>query len=330
MINVLFTSAGRRIELLRAFRQAYSDLDLKGRIVAVDIDPLAPAMQEADRVYVVPPVSDSRYVPQLVEICRREQVHLIFPLIDPDIPVLSRHRSDLEATGARVVVVSEGAMAKTADKWLTHQLFRELGVPVPESWIPNQVRDVDMPYPLFVKPRCGSAGAKGFKVNNSHELEFFLDYVPQPIVQRYLAGPEITNDVLSDFEGKVLAVVSRQRIEVRWGEVAKGKTIYDREIIQHCETIAKGLKSPGPITVQCILQDGQPCFTEVNSRFGGGVSLGIAAGVPSAHWLLSLAAGRSIQIPPLGSYQVGLYLTRFDDSFFLTEEEHARIASHSL
>jgi carbamoyl-phosphate synthase large subunit len=99
----------------------------------VDIDPLAPALQEADRPYIVHRLSEPSYIPTLAEICRREQVHLIFPLIDPDIPVLARHRQELEATGARVVVVSQEAATTTADKWLTHQFFRQLDVPAPRS-----------------------------------------------------------------------------------------------------------------------------------------------------------------------------------------------------
>jgi carbamoyl-phosphate synthase large subunit len=329
-VNVLFTSVGRRVELLRAFKQAYADLGISGNIVAVDIDPLAPALQEADRPCIVPRLADPAYIPTLAEICRREQVHLIFPLIDPDIPVLARHRHELEATGARVLVVSQEAATTAADKWLTHQFFRQLDVPAPRSWLPEEARSADLEYPVFIKPRFGSAGKQAFKVHNERELAFFLDYVPEPIVQEYLPGPEITNDVICDFESNVLAVVSRQRIEVRWGEVAKGKTIYDPEIAQHCVTIARGLKAIGPITVQCILRDGKPYFTEINPRFGGGVPLGIAAGVRSPHWFLALAAGLPVEIPPLGSYKVGLYLTRFDDSFFLTEEDYARIASRRL
>lgn len=329
-INVLFTSVGRRVELLRAFKRAYADLGLTGNIVAVDIDPLAPALQEADRPYIVPRLSDPAYIPTLSQICRWEQVHLIFPLIDPDIPVLARHRRELEATGARVVVVSEEAAAMTSDKWLTYQFFCRLGIPTPHSWLPEHIQDANLEYPVFIKPRFGSAGKQAFKVHNQRELTFFLDYVPEPIVQEYLPGPEITNDVICDFEGNVLAVVSRQRIEVRWGEVAKGKTIYDPEIIRHCITIAKGLQTIGPITVQCMLRDGKPYFTEINARFGGGVPLGIAAGVNSPQWFLALAAGLSVDIPPLGSYKVGLYLTRFDDSYFLTEEDYARVASHRL
>jgi len=329
-INVLFTSVGRRVELLRAFKRAYADLGLNGNIVAVDIDPLAPALQEADRPYIVPRLSEPSYIPTLAEICRREQVHLIFPLIDPDILLLARHRQELESVGARVIVVSEEAAITTADKWLTYQFFRKLGVPTPYSWLPEQINSAALVYPVFIKPRFGSAGKQAFPVRNERELLFFLDYVPDPIVQEYLPGPEITNDVICDFEGNVLAVVSRQRIEVRWGEVAKGKTIYDPKIIQHCVTIARGLKSIGPITVQCILRDGKPYFTEINARFGGGVPLGIAAGVRSPHWFLALAAGLPVEVPPLGSYKVGIYLTRFDDSFFLTEEDYARIASRHL
>jgi len=329
-LNVLFTSVGRRVELLRAFKKAYADLGLTGNIVAVDIDPLAPALQEADCPYIVPRLSEPSYIPILAEICRREQVHLIFPLIDPDILVLARYRQELEATGARVVVVSQEAAITTADKWLTYQFFCKLGVPTPVSWLPEEARNANLRYPVFIKPRFGNAGKQAFKVCNDRELAFFLDYVPEPIVQEYLPGPEITNDVICDFEGNVLAVVSRQRIEVRWGEVAKGKTIYDSEIIHHCVAIARGLKAIGPITVQCMLRDGKPYFTEINARFGGGVPLGIAAGVHSPHWFLALAAGLPVEIPPLGSYKVGLYITRFDDSFFLTEEDYARIASCRL
>lgn len=326
-ISVLFTSSGRRVELLRAFKRAYADLKLTGNIVAVDIDPLAPTLQLADRFYIVPRTSDPNYISTLVHICEREQVDLIFPLTDFDIPVLARHRSDLEATGARVVVVSEDAATTTADKWLTYQFFRRIGVPTPRSWLPKDVPFAALSYPVFIKPRFGSASKFAFKVRDGRELAFFLDYIPDPLVQEHLPGPEVTNDVVCDFEGNVLAVVSRQRIEVRWGEVAKGKTIYDPKITQYCLTIVKELGVIGPITIQCILRDGEPYFTEINPRFGGGVPLGIAAGVQSPHWLLALAAGREIEIPPIGSYQVGLYLTRFDDSYFLSEKDYAQIAS---
>lgn len=326
----MFTSVGRRVELLRAVRRACNSLNLDGTIIGLDIDPLAPALREADKPYIVPRLTSPDYVPALLSLCQREQVGLIFPLIDPDIPVLSRHREALERAGVRLAVVSTEAATIVSDKWSTGQLFRNLGVPTPQSWLPSHLEANQCEYPLFIKPRHGSASQQTFRVHNADELRFFSRHVADPIVQECLPGPEITNDVVCDLSGEVLAVVSRRRMEVRWGEVAKGVTIYDPEITQACVKIARGLPAVGPITVQCMMKEGVPYFTEINARLGGGLPLGLAAGADSMKWLLARVAGLEMEIPPLGTYQTGLYLTRYDDSFFVTEAEYAQMAGHRL
>ena len=126
-INVLFTSIGRRVELLRAFHQAYSALGLEGILVGVDVDPLAPALQIVHKGYIVPTVGSEDYVSTLETICRREEIDLVLPLIDPDIAVLSVARPILEATGARVGIVSPTAVAVTADKWRYEPVLSSLG-----------------------------------------------------------------------------------------------------------------------------------------------------------------------------------------------------------
>ena len=325
-MNVLFTSAGRRVELLRAFRRAYDELGLDGSIVVTDVDPLAPSIRVADRHHLVPRLTDPRYLDALVQVVHHERVDLILPLIDPDIPVLARGRRRLEEAGAHAVLIPDGSIASTVDKLETRALFAHLDVPAPRTWTPAEARADALEFPVFVKPRFGSAAQQCVQVRDRRELDFFLDSVPEPIIQEYLPGPEITTDVLCDPRdaGKVLAAVSRCRIQVREGEVAKGVTVHDPAIIEYCVTIARRLEAIGPITVQCILRGDQPLFTEINPRFGGGVPLGIAAGVLSPHWLLAVASGRPVDIPPLGSYEVGLYMTRFDDSFFLREDDVGR------
>ena len=68
----------------------------------------------------------------------------------------------------------------------------------------------------------------------------------------------------------------------------------------------------------------------MNARFGGGAPLGFAAGVESPRWLLAHAAGLPLELPPLGSYEQGLYMTRYDESFFIREEERAADARRRL
>ena len=124
--------------------------------------------------------------------------------------------------------------------------------------------------------------------------------------------------------------MSRERIEVRSGEVAKGITMYDEKMTKTCIQIAEALGGKGQITIQCIMKNGSPRFTEINARFGGGTPLGIASGCDAPRWLLAQAAGLPVDVPPIGSYKLGLHVTRFDNSFFLTEHDRDRIARSSL
>ncbi len=328
--NILFTSVGRRVELLDSFRRAYEELGVAGRIVATDVEALAPALSLADRPYIVPRLDHPDYISTLADIICREQVSVVFPLIDPDIPVLAEHRTVLEATGAKLAVVPQEAAAVAADKWKTNEFFSDLGLTVPRSWLPGTLDPAEAEYPLFIKPRFGSASEGAFKVETSKQLEFFSDYVPDAIIQEYLPGPEITNDVICHTDGRLLAVVSRQRIRVRSGEVIVGKTVFDPTITDACERIAAALPAIGPITVQCMMNGGVPTFTEINARLGGGVPLGIAAGADSPRWLLARAAGIEVEIPPPGSYCQNMYISRFDQSHFITEAKCNEFASRCL
>ena len=330
-VNVLFTSVGRRVELVRAFRRAYTDLGLDGALLGVDVDPLAPALRECDEAWMVPRGNEPHYISKLVDLCADRRVALLFPLIDPEIPLIAHHRDTLDGTGARTMVIPGDAAQITADKLATAHLFDRLGVPAPAWWSGERARDGDVAFPAFVKPRFGSAGAHAHRVDDGEELAFWLARVPEPIVQEHLPGPEVTNDVLCLEDGEVASVVSRRRLEVRTGEVAKGVTVHDERIVEHCAAIARELRARGPITVQCLLRDGgEPCFTEVNPRFGGGLPLALAAGMHAPHWLLAHAAGIEVDLPPLGSYEVALYMTRYDESFFLTEERRGALAGHRL
>jgi carbamoyl-phosphate synthase large subunit len=78
------------------------------------------------------------------------------------------------------------------------------------------------------------------------------------------------------------------------------------------------------------LHQGRPHFTEINARLGGGVPLGIVAGADSPRWLLARSAGIPIEIPPLGSYNTDFYMTRYDDSFFLSDADRKQMASNRL
>jgi len=320
-VNILFINAGRRVELMKAFRNALIELNVAGNLIAIDIDPLAPALKLADYTYIIPGRNDPSYIPNIISICKQHNAVYVFPLIDPDLLLLAKHRNTIESGGTKLSVIPMNSVETCVDKKLTSDFFAKIGIPAPKYWLPENVDPNHLSYPVFIKPRKGSASESTYKVKNAKELLFFCNYVENPIIQEYLPGSEITNDVFCDFEGNILGLCLRKRIEVRWGEVSKGVTIHDPQIAEYCIRIATALKAFGPITVQCIMKDNKPFFTEINPRFGGGAPLAFHVGVNAPKWYISLAAKLNLVLPEICSYEEGVYLTRYDQSFFIAKKE---------
>src|SRR5512145_3062399 len=108
LVVVLFTCAGQRVDIVRAFRAA-------GAVVlGADADPLAPALYHADRQAIVPLVADPAYVPALATLVREHDVRLIVPLNDLDHPVLSRAREELAP--ALLLLPDADVCARVSDK----------------------------------------------------------------------------------------------------------------------------------------------------------------------------------------------------------------------
>src|SRR5215208_711533 len=104
--NVLISSAGRRVALLRLFRQALADLGLRGSIVATDVSPLAAAWQDADIRCLVPRCDAPDYIERLTRLCVEHGVRVIVPTIDTELPVLAAHRTHFARYGVTVLVGS--------------------------------------------------------------------------------------------------------------------------------------------------------------------------------------------------------------------------------
>ena len=101
-MNLLLSSVGRRVELVRLFHQAYRRLGIEGCILGSDVDWLAPGMHVVDCPLLVPRCVDEHYVDTILRICEHHQIRLVIPLIDPEIPVLAAARARFAAIGTRV------------------------------------------------------------------------------------------------------------------------------------------------------------------------------------------------------------------------------------
>jgi carbamoyl-phosphate synthase large subunit len=318
-MTILFTSAGRRVALIRAFYRAFETLGISGRVVATDLSATAPALYAVDRGCIVPPVTSPEYIEVLEAICRSEDVTAIIPTIDPDLPVLAAAREQIEgSTGARVIVSPPELIQLTSDKRRTPELFARAGVRHPRQYERSEVEAGQVAFPVFAKPPRGFAAVGTQRLDTADDLRSLLARSPDTVVEEYIEGPEYSCDVLCDLSGGLVAAVPRRRLEVRAGEVTRTRTEEAPDIVEAVERVCDGAGFRGPIILQCLLdeQTGPPCFFEINARFGGGVLAAIGAGADYPRYLLEMLLGRK---PSYRTYERGLYLLRYEDAIYRRE-----------
>ncbi len=323
-MNVLCTSAGRRVALVRAFQAAVGPYG--GRVIAADLSRASSASHVADTGVTVPRVTDPSYVERVVALCEEHHIGLVVPLIDPELPVLAAARDRLAAVGAVLVASGPETAAVSDSKRVATQFFERAGLGTARLVEPDAVRRGEVPLPVFLKPEDGSSSIGSRSIPSLSELEYWLPRTRRPLLFEELTGPEYTVDVYVGLDGQPRCAVPRRRLEVRAGEVSKGITEAHPAVMRDALRAAAALPDArGVLTFQCRVDTGgTPRFFELNARFGGGAPLSIAAGADFPRWLVEERLGRRPQIAE-PAFRHGVLMLRYDDAVFL-EDGHALLA----
>ncbi|AOQ23411.1 hypothetical protein MTAT_09920 [Moorella thermoacetica] len=318
-MNVLITSASRKVSLVRAFQEALTQHG-GGIVIPVDASPYSAALYESPVRFLVPRSDDPSFISTVLNICEKHEVKLVVPTRDEELPVFAHNKQLFEKNGIKVMVGSSWTIETCQDKKLFLQFCRREGFAVPKEYLPEKVKKVPSLLPVFIKERRGKGSRRVFKVNTLGQLNELMERLKEPIVQEYVEAPEYTVDLFSDFDGQVISVVPRQRLQIFGGESFVGKTFYHRVIIDECCRMAQKLSLIGHNTIQCFFDGTRVQFIEVNPRYGGGANLGFAAGAHTPTYLVRLVNG--LPVPPrIGQFERDLVMLRYTQDSFLYEKD---------
>lgn len=312
-LKLLFTSVGRRVELMQAFRSAAEELGIDLEIWGADITMTAPALFFCDKSVKVCKISDSEYIPQLLRLCEEEKFDVLIPTIDTDLLLLSQNKESFKKVGTTVLISKEQKIKLCRDKRFTAEYFHSVGLNSPSPV--DDYRSYSGGFPAFIKPKDGSSSIFAYKVNSQEELETYAKQVPDYIIQPFIEGKEYTIDIFCDFDGNPIYITPRERMAVRAGEVLKTRIVNDERMVCEMGKLLADYKPCGPITVQLIQQaeTKENFYIEINPRFGGGAPLSMKAGADSAKALLRIICGEKIPYSP-GAAENGAVYCRFDQS----------------
>ena len=221
-LNVLVTAASRRVPLVRALKRASPSAGVAGRVLVTDVNPLSPAVHVADGAFAVPLSADPDYIDAIAAICRHEDIGLVVPTIDDELPIFRAQSARFAARGAFVAVSPLETTTACNDKLETCVRLRAAGVAAAATLPAGRAarrRRVPAVRQAAVRARVGRRVSR--RLQAPARLLPGLRLV-SPCVQEYLDGPEFTLDVFCDRDGVPISVVPRERVVIRAGVIDRG------------------------------------------------------------------------------------------------------------
>ena len=281
-MNILISSAGRRVSLVNAFKTIIKEKGIKSKVFTTDYNPRinSPASHFSDNSFKIGSFNDENYIELLLELCKKNNVKVLIPTLDSELKILSTNKDYFIENKIQIIVSNLNLIKITSDKILTNDFFNKLGIITPKIYQKNET----FKFPVFIKPVSGS-NSKGIYIAND-----IGDIKPNDIisddkmimscvsVEKY---DEYTIDLYYDKNSELKCAVPRIRLKVVGGESNQGITKKNYVL----DFIKKKFKTLigafGCITLQLFVNKelSTDIFgIEINPRFGGGYPFALNAG----------------------------------------------------
>ncbi|MDO5104877.1 ATP-grasp domain-containing protein [Capnocytophaga sp.] len=316
MNNILITSAGQRVSLVKHFQKEIKSLNSNNKVYTVDASPeLAPACIIADGYKKVCHVTNPDYIHNLLNICKIWNIKLIIPTIDTELLILAQNRELFFNNGIIPVISSPDFIKKCRNKRITNQFFTDNNIDVPRIFQKDNLE-----FPLFIKPYDGSASKGSFRINDASEITDYHLNNPKLMFMEYIDNSyeEFTVDAYYDKHNTLKCLVPRKRIFVRAGEINKGVT-QKNELVDFIKSrLGKIDGAVGCLTMQFFFhpETKRVIGIEINPRFGGGYPLSYLAGANYPKYLIDEYILNQ-EIKPFDNWEDKLLMLRYDDEILV-------------
>lgn len=315
--NILITSAGKRVALTRYFKETLNRFYPDAKVFTTDMNPeMAPAGYVSDGCFKVPRVIDDSYPDLLLEICDKHSIGMVIATIDTELLILADLKEVFANSGVNVIVSDRSFVELCRDKRNTGSFFESHSIRVP-----REVDKYHPTFPLFAKPYDGSLSTNLHYIKTAADLTpeilndpklLFMEYVDKSVYK------EFTVDMYYGKDNRVKCIVPRERIEIRAGEINKGRTTKNEILAFLKEKLGYVESCIGCICVQLFFHPDTKDMVgiEINPRFGGGYPLTYMAGGNFPELLIrEYFLGENVEYSD--KWTDGMLMLRYDDAIYV-------------
>ncbi|MDO4182765.1 MAG: ATP-grasp domain-containing protein [Coriobacteriia bacterium] len=225
------------------------------------------------------------FLPFLYDVCEKEAVDFVVPLIDPEVDLLNVNRTWFEEHGVTLGISPKPALDIIRDKKKLADFIRD-NCPDTVSIPTEYLRDLpEMPnwgFPLVCKP-CNGRSSQGLTYVNSQEewnaLVAVADmdtYIVEPFVKGPICMVEI---VRNPAQGVVVTATREELMSTPHCLALTVRTYQDEALEQASAVLAEKLGIVGNVNFEYLRDDdGVYHFVECNPRFSAGAEFAVMAG----------------------------------------------------
>ena len=313
-MNILILSAGTRNKIVQYFKKT-PGID---RVIATDMQAIAPAVYEADKFYKVPRMTEAGYLDCIFDICKKEKIGAVLTLIDPELSLLAENREKFASLGVTVIGSDYELCERALDKMQMYRWLTDRGYACAKSYDDKDAfyRDLDaglISFPVFVKPIRGSASIAISKVEDRETLEVIWAHSDGLMIQEFLKGQEIGADVYIDMlSHEVVSVFTKKKLLMRAGETDKAVSFKDPALFFLIEKFVRESGWNAQIDMDIFEIGGAYYISEVNPRFGGGYPHAYECGCDHMRLIAENLAGKC-NPKNIGAYEEGIYMMKYNE-----------------
>jgi D-aspartate ligase len=271
---------------------------------------------------------------------------VLFPTRDELVEAFSRNKSVLSEV-FRVPTPEWNVVKWACNKWNTYSMAEKIGIPIPKTWCPKTVADIDAidtTFPVCIKPAVKveffyATKAKAWRAENRDELKSMFEKAlthvgsNEVLVQEIIPGDGHTQFSSCVFfkDGGALATMEAQRWRQHPPEFGRAATFVESldlpEIVEPTLRLLREMNYYGLVEVEYKLdhRDGKYKLLDVNTRTWGFHALGAPAGADFSYLQFADQIGEKVE-PCHGRAGVGWIRMVTDIPTSISGIVHGRLA----
>ena len=277
-------------------------------IVGVDIKP-AESNKYIDKYYQYKKPIDNDYIDTLLNICIKEKIDFVIPLVDDELLILSKNKKKFKDNNITICINDSEKIELVQNKYSLYKYLEKENIEVPRSFCFSTIEELQEGCKILGFPKnkvCYkpiiSSGSRGFRVvEDDLDYEEYLfkekadskyismDYliesmkkcnnIPEMMLMEYIDGALYNVNVLAK-DGEVLYTVAGKVLDFAFGNTIKCQIENNTEVLEYCKRVTQLLKLDGNIGFEvAYTTDMKLKLIEINVRVQGQIFSSTLAGV---------------------------------------------------